>query len=145
MSILQKFLPKTPLPGIFRVESKSAHGATCLSIRWNLDGTPGERVQNLDRGTASLLEVIESFPGVDDTVENLPGFAKAVARNIPLPPNWVLECKPAPKGKEGFLFTFDVGVLHWEKHLEVTKVQLNQLGDLIGWVAEANKTDRHRA
>ncbi len=142
MSILQKFIPKIPLPSFFRLESKSAKGSTSLSVKWNLDGTPGERVQNLDKGTATLLEVMEAFPGVEDRI---PMVARTILGNIPLPPNWILECGPAPKGVEGFLFTFDVGPTHWEKHLEVTKVQLNQLGDLIQWVSEANKIDRHRA
>lgn len=142
MSILQKFIPKIPLPSFFRLESTSAKGATRLNVQWNLDGNPGEHAQTLDKGTASLLEVIEAFPGVEG---HIPRMARVIAGNIPLPPNWVLECKPAPKGLEGFLLTFNVGPQHFEKHLEVTRVQLNQLGDLVGWIAEANKIDRHRA
>ncbi len=149
-SFIQKLIPENiPLPGIFRVESRSANGMTCLSVRWNLDGTPGERSHNLDKERASLLDVIKSFPGVD--IDKALGKswaakpAKMAMSNLPLPSNWVIECKPAPKSKEGFLFTFDVGILHWEKHLEVTKVHLDQLADLVGWVAEANKVDRHRA
>jgi hypothetical protein len=142
MSLLQKFIPKIPLPSFFRLESKSAKAKTRLSVQWNLDGNPGERIQDVEGSTATLLEVIEAFPGVQDKI---PAMVKPIAGNLPLPPNWVLECGPAPKDKEGFLLTFDVGPKHWEKHLEVSTVQLNQLSDLIGWIAEANKVDRHRA
>jgi hypothetical protein len=142
MSFLEKYLPKTPLPGFFRLESTSHKGATRLNIQWNLDGTPGEHTQHLDNGTSTLLQVMESFPGVADKI---PLLARGAAGLIPLPPNWVLECGPAkPSGTEGFLLTFDVAHKHWEKHLAVSKLQLNQLGDLIQWVAEANKIDRHR-
>ena len=140
MSLLEKFAPKIPLPGFFRLESVATNANTRLSVRWNLDGEPGELAQDYDRDRVTLLEVVSSFPGVEG---KLNGLARTVARAVPLPQNWVLECGPA-KGAEGFLLTFDMGTNNWEKHLEVSTVQLGQLGDLLQWIAEANKIDRHR-
>ena len=144
MSLISKFIPPIDLPGFFRLESYSGNNQTKLSVRWNLDGNPGEKIQVLERGTATLAEVIEAFPGTEKIVTNVKWIAaRMVLGKIPLPPNWVLECGAAPDNKEGFLLTFDVGPQHFEKHLKVTKVQLTQLEDLLKWIGEANKIDRH--
>jgi len=145
MSILAKFIPAIDLPSFFRIESYSGGGQTTLTVRWNVDGTPNERKTVLDKSMASLAEVVEAFPGTEVFKENFKyKAARGIIGAIPLPPNWVLECGAAPKGLEGFLLTFDVGPKHFQKHLPVTTVQLNQLEELVKWIGEANKIDRHK-
>jgi hypothetical protein len=144
MSLISKFIPPIDLPGFFRVESYSGNNQTRLSVKWNLDGNPGEKTHVIERGSATLAEVVEAFPGTEKITSNAKWLAaKMIVGKIPLPPNWVLECGSAPAELEGFMLTFDVGKQHFEKHLKVTKVQLTQLEDLIKWIAEANKIDRH--
>lgn len=146
MSFLARFIPPIDLPNFFRLQSYSAGGQTSITVRWNVDGTPQERVTVLQKGTASLAEVVEAFPGAEHIKDNVSyKLARRYVGGIPLPPDWTLECGAAPEGFEGFLLTFDVGPKHFEKHLPVTKVQLNQLEDLIKWIAEANKIDRYKA
>jgi len=144
MGIISRLIPPIDLPGFFRIESYSGNNQTHLTVRWNLDGNPGEKHHVLDQSTATLAAVVEAFPGTESIRSN-PKYliAKPIIGRVPLPPNWVLECGAAPGDQDGFLLTFDVGSQHFEKHLKVTKVQLAQLEDLIKWIGEANKIDRH--
>lgn len=141
---VKALMPKVELPRYFQISSKEEGGKVRVEATINLKN-PKVYSTTLPTAAPSLLDVIKAFPDVD--TESLPPLAVTALGFVVLPTKWDLECRPAETLKEGFRLTLDLhrasGTKRWEKEFEVTSMQLAELVDVLDWVREANKIDRH--
>lgn len=137
-------VPKVELPRYFRITSTPLP-AGALRIEATLHSKDAKVYSSqIPTSSPTLLDVVKAFPSIDTS--KFGSMAEKALGFVVLPSRWELECNPA-QTKEGFRISLDVhqssGTKHWEKEITVTKLQLAELVDVLDWVKEANKIDRH--
>jgi hypothetical protein len=141
---VKALIPKVTLPRYFKITSTIHQEGTALSLKANVDGELKEYDAKLTTPEPRLADILGLFPSID--LENdVPKMVRGFVGAIPLPRVWTLECGPAEGGVE---FSLDIpqadgSIRHWAKKLEVSAAQLADLIDVIDWVRESNKIDRH--
>lgn len=141
---IKALIPKVELPRYFKITSIIDGEGTALCLKANIEGDLKEFDRTLDTPEPRLADIVGLFPHID--MENdIPKMVRSVIGAIPLPRVWTLECGPADGGVE---FSLDVPqsdgrTRHWDKKLDVSSAQLADLVDVIDWVREASKVDRH--